>query len=252
MRPNLFLGLWITVPMLLLAADGLAEAVWARESFENACYQFVSADNHLPIPAVPTSLKALAIPQRKATVEALGARAKAYFASETFKRRWIQNHGGNYQNPDEAARRAQNDEARKQGQAQADKGLADMEKMIPMMPPEVQAQMRAKLAKAKADKDRRAARDSEKKEKQEVRAASVDSGAVPDPREALRAALQRFLRASEGVDFEASLTQQERRLVFSNPAYEAKPGAWKACYRAGQAATEAGRAYAKAWLAELK
>lgn len=252
MRRKALLGLWITVPMLLLAADVLAEGGWAKESFENACYQFISADNHLPIPAVPMPLKALAVAQRKATVEALGARAKAYFASETFKRRWIQNHGGQYQDPDEAARRAQNEEARKQGQAQADKSLADMEKMIPMMPPEMQAQMRAKLAKAKADQTKRAARDSEKKEKQEAKAASVGSGVVPEPREALRAALQRFLRASEGVDFEASLTQQERRLVFSNPAYEAKPESWKACYRAGRAATEAGRAYAKAWLAELK
>ncbi len=252
MRRNVLLGLWITVPVLLLAAEGLAETAWGREAFENACYQFISADNHLPVPAVPASLKALAVAQRKPTVEALGAHAKAYYASETFRRRWIQNHGGQYQDPDEAARKAQNEVARKQGEAQADKGLADMEKMIPMMPPEMQAQMRAKLAKAKADKDRRAARDSEKKEKQEARAASDGAGAVPDPKEALRSALQRFLRASEGVDFEASLTQQERRLVFSNPAHEAKPGAWKACYRAGRAATEAGRAYARAWLAELK
>jgi len=41
------------------------------------------------------------------------------------------------------------------------------------------------------------------------------------------------------------------RNTFNDPAYEAKPEAWKACYRAGRQATEAARAYAKAWLAEL-
>lgn len=251
MRRNALLGLWTTVPMLLVAADVLVEAGWAKESFENACYQFVNSEGSVPIPAVPAPLKALAATQRKATVEALGGRAKAYFASEGFKRRWIQNHGGEYRDPEAANRRSQNEEARKKGQAQANKGLADMEQMIPMMPPDMQVQMRAKLAKAKADQAKQAAKEGEKKDRQEAKAAAREAVVVPDAKVALRKALERFLRVSEGVDFEAPLTHQERRAVFSNPAYEAKPEAWKACYRAGRSATEAARAYAKGWLTEL-
>jgi hypothetical protein len=251
MRRTALLGLGVTVPVLLLAADGVAHALWVKEAFESAFYQFVSAESELPIPAVPAPLKALAATQRKATVESLGARAKAYYASEAFKRRWIQNHGGDYRDPEEAKRKGQNEEMRKQAQANANKSLADMEKMMPMMPPAMQAQMRAQLDKAKADQAKQAAKENEQKEKKEAKASTRETVVMPDAKVALRGALQRFLRASEGVDFEASLRHQDQRSFFNNPAYEAKPEVWKACFRAGRTTTEAARAYAKAWLAEL-
>jgi hypothetical protein len=240
MRRATLLGLWIAVPVLVLAAEGVAETLWAKEAFEKACYQFVSS-SFLPIPAVPAPLKALAATQRKAAVEALGARAKAYYASEAFKRSWVQGHGGHYDDAEAVKRQAQTDEQMKKIQAQQDQAMANMERMLPMMPPEAQAQMRAALAQNKAQKAQQA-----------TGGAKASAGAaVPDAKAALRQALQRFLKASEGVDFEAPLKHGEYRSTFANAEQEAKPEAWKACYRAGRQATEAARAYAKAWLAEL-
>jgi len=249
MRRSFLVGLGIAVPVLLLAAEAAAQTAWAQDAFETACYQFVSSENSIPVPAVPAPLKALAATQRKAAVEALGARAKAYFASEAFKKRWIQNHGGDYRDPEEANRKAKNEEMQKQGQAQANKQLAEVEKMMPMMPPEVQAQMRANLAKAKADQAKQQAK---KQARSDAKAPAREAVAVPDAKVALRQALERFLRVSEGVDYDAPLTHQNNRAHFSNPAYEAKPDAWKASFRAGRSATEAARSYVRAWLAELK
>jgi hypothetical protein len=63
--------------------------------------------------------------------------------------------------------------------------------------------------------------------------------------------LREFLAASADVDFAATLTPRNGRMVFENPAYEQKPGQWKLCYRAGKEATGAARAAVQAWLKEL-
>jgi PAS domain-containing protein len=63
--------------------------------------------------------------------------------------------------------------------------------------------------------------------------------------------LREFLAASADVDFAATLTPRNGKMVFANPAYEQKPGQWKICYRAGKDATMAARAAVQAWLKEL-
>jgi hypothetical protein len=63
--------------------------------------------------------------------------------------------------------------------------------------------------------------------------------------------LREFLALSADVDFAATLTPRNGKMVFENPAYEQKPGQWKTCYRAGKEATTAARAAAQAWLKEL-
>lgn len=42
------------------------------------------------------------------------------------------------------------------------------------------------------------------------------------------------------------------KLRFVKPEYERKSSEWKLAYRAGKASTEKARAFAAAWLAELK
>jgi hypothetical protein len=63
--------------------------------------------------------------------------------------------------------------------------------------------------------------------------------------------LREFLAASADVDFAATLTPRNGKMVFANPDYEQKPGQWKLCYRAGREATGAARAAVQAWLKEL-
>jgi len=64
--------------------------------------------------------------------------------------------------------------------------------------------------------------------------------------------IREFLAASADVDYGAKLTARGDKMVFVNPAYEAKPPHWKTCFRAGKEATEAARAFARAWLAEIE
>ena len=63
--------------------------------------------------------------------------------------------------------------------------------------------------------------------------------------------LREFLAASADVDFAATLTSRNGKMVFENAAYESKSGQWKMCYRAGKEATTAARTAVQAWLKEL-
>jgi hypothetical protein len=72
------------------------------------------------------------------------------------------------------------------------------------------------------------------------------------PAPAIARRLREFLVMSADVDFGAKLTAQETRMLFENPAYQAKGSQWKLCYRAGREATMAARAAVTAWLKELE
>ena len=64
--------------------------------------------------------------------------------------------------------------------------------------------------------------------------------------------LKQFLDLSATVDFNAQTVQKGNKLVFVNPAYEAKSPAWKLCFRSGREAVEGARKFAQQWLNELK
>jgi hypothetical protein len=75
-----------------------------------------------------------------------------------------------------------------------------------------------------------------------------------DPNVLLRKNINNFLEQTKNVDYSAptKLNPKNNHQVFTNPAYEKKDNQWKACYRAGRELTDATRAFAKEWLAELK
>ena len=72
-----------------------------------------------------------------------------------------------------------------------------------------------------------------------------------DPGVTLKRRLQAFLDATAEVDFDAKTTGQGGSRRFVDEQYEAKPPEWKMCFRAGREASDAARAFAKDWLAEL-
>ena len=67
----------------------------------------------------------------------------------------------------------------------------------------------------------------------------------------IRNRLQDFLLLSSTVDFDAQLIEESKVKKFANPEYEAKPQAWKYCFRAGKDATAAARKLAAQWLKEI-
>ncbi|UYQ92604.1 hypothetical protein MKQ68_21210 [Chitinophaga horti] len=64
--------------------------------------------------------------------------------------------------------------------------------------------------------------------------------------------LQEMLDATEGVDYNAQLVVKGDKKYFVNKAYENKSSNWKMAFRAGKEVTATARAFAQAWLKELK
>jgi hypothetical protein len=73
-----------------------------------------------------------------------------------------------------------------------------------------------------------------------------------DPGKLIANRIHQFLETSASVDFSAELVSRGDRKIFAKEEYEQKSSYWKLCFRAGKEATEAARAFAKAWLEELK
>ena len=74
----------------------------------------------------------------------------------------------------------------------------------------------------------------------------------PSSREIVKRRLREFLEESSNVDYDAKLVRKGSKMRFVNDDYEGMSGEWKVCYRAGREPVERARAFAKAWLAELK
>jgi hypothetical protein len=72
-----------------------------------------------------------------------------------------------------------------------------------------------------------------------------------DPRALVANRLRRFLDLSKDVDFKAQVAEKDKRMHFVEPSLEAKPAEWKMLFRAGKPATDAARAFAQKWLADL-
>lgn len=64
--------------------------------------------------------------------------------------------------------------------------------------------------------------------------------------------LREFLATSSDVAYDAKLVKSGSRMKFAEARYEEKPAEWKMCYRAGKEPVERARAFAQAWLAEMK
>jgi hypothetical protein len=73
-----------------------------------------------------------------------------------------------------------------------------------------------------------------------------------DPRALVAMRLRAFLETTADIDYSARLVEQGKLRKFADAALEAKPAAWKMCFRAGKPATDAARDFARKWLADLQ
>ena len=71
-------------------------------------------------------------------------------------------------------------------------------------------------------------------------------------RSVVKQQLSAFVALAPTVDFAAETVEKNRQQKFVNAAYEKKGTIWKACYRAGKAATTAAVGFAQGWLKELQ
>lgn len=64
--------------------------------------------------------------------------------------------------------------------------------------------------------------------------------------------LQAFLDATDGIDFNAKIVERNGKKYFADQQYERKGNRWKLAFRAGKEAVDAGRAFARQWVDEIK
>jgi hypothetical protein len=64
--------------------------------------------------------------------------------------------------------------------------------------------------------------------------------------------LREFLAESNGVAYDAKLVRSGSKMRFADAKYEEKSSEWKMCFRGGKEPVEKARAFAQAWLAEMK
>lgn len=79
----------------------------------------------------------------------------------------------------------------------------------------------------------------------------LDAVYPADPRALVANRLRKFLDLSKDIDFTAQLVERDKKMRFADPALEARPAEWKMLFRAGKPATDAARAFAQKWLADL-
>jgi len=79
----------------------------------------------------------------------------------------------------------------------------------------------------------------------------LDAVYPADPRALVANRLRKFLDLSKDIDFTAQLVERDKKMRFADAALEARPAEWKMLFRAGKPATDAARAFAQKWLADL-
>ena len=73
-----------------------------------------------------------------------------------------------------------------------------------------------------------------------------------DPRALVAIALRQFLDLSKDIDFTAQLVERDKKMRFADAALEASPPSGKCCFGPEKPATDAARAFAQKWLADLE
>jgi chemotaxis protein histidine kinase CheA len=256
-------GMLIGVLAVAAAASVAAQAVLSRVgvSETDAKNTFLQSMVGIASPgAASRPFLALAPSARATVVTDVVTWAKAYANSAAFKKAWAEKR-------DEAKPEAPQSDADAQKQQASDqqKQLDDLKKTIASLPPDQQKAMQAMvdqliaqqaaqqkdpayqaLVKQSAD----ATKSRTQKDYQDA-VATWQKDYPADPNVAIARRLRDFLAMSADVNFDATLVGKGTARTFADPKFEAKPDAWKLCYRAGREATAAARAAAQAWLKEI-
>jgi hypothetical protein len=210
------------------------------------------------------AFKSLPLASRAAIVRTGLAWVKAYVGTDEFKAAYQKSR--NEEKPEPSAARPTADDALKQQKADFEKQVADMRKGMANLDAATKAsmekgikEMRAQMEAMEKDPEQKKlmgqltemARVEDKKSYEE-RLKTWEEKFPAEPRALIKKRITDFLAASADVDYAAKLVPRGDKMVFANDEYEQKPAAWKVCFRAGKEATEAARAFARAWLAELE
>lgn len=210
------------------------------------------------------AFKSLPASARATIVQAGLGWVKAYVGTAEFKAAYLKFRDG--EKPEAPAVRLSADEAMKKQKADFEKQIAETRKSMAALDAETKKtmeagiqQMRSQMEALEKDPQQKdllrqmtEMGRAEDKKRYEEQLKAWEEKLPAEPRVLIKRRINDFLAASADVDFSAKLLPRGDKMVFANEAYEQKPSEWKICFRAGRGATDAARAFARSWLAELE
>ncbi len=200
---------------------------------------------------------------RVAIVNAAATLARAFVESDEFPRRYADHREANGPDPLPPAATADDVLAKQRSNFEAQ--VEGMRKQFGEVTPEQRETlekgfdtMRARFAEmengeAKVELD--GALKAQRARQVQVYEAAVkelETAYPSDPRALVANRLGKFLDLSKDIDFKAPLVEKDKKMRFADTALETKPAEWKLLFRAGKPATDAARAFAQKWLADLE
>jgi hypothetical protein len=209
------------------------------------------------------AFKSLPVSARATIVQAGLGWIKTYVETAEFKTAYREFRDG--KKPEAPAAQPSADEALKKQKADFEKQIAEMRKNMAALDAETRKTMEAGIQQMRAQMEAMGKDPQQKelmgqmtemaraedKKRYEEQLKAWEEKFPNEPRVLIKRRINDFLAASADVDFSAKLLLRGDKMVFANEEYEQKPPEWKICFRAGREATEAARAFAKSWLAEL-
>jgi hypothetical protein len=240
-----------------LATLGISEGRAKEAVFDSFMSDAVS------IAGKPAAFIAMSAPARVALVDFALTLARTFVESDDFKRRYADHREANGPEPLPEAQSADAIFAKQRDGFENQ--VAEMRKLFDQITPEQRATLEEGWRQMREQFD---AMEQGERRKQieanlnEQRAAQVrerdaamkafEKTYPADPRVLVAMRLRRFVDVTKDIDFTAQLVDRDNKKVFADAALEAKPAEWKRAFRAGKPATDAARAFAQKWLADLQ
>ena len=240
-----------------LATLGISEGRAKEAVFDSFISDAVS------IAGKPAAFLALAPAARVALVNYALTLSRTFVESEDFKRRYADHREANGPDPIPEGQSADAIFAKQRAGFEAQ--VAEMRKLFDQITPEQRAtleegwkDMREQLdAMEKGEKRKEIEALLKDQRDQQVRSREaamkeLEKTYPADPRTLVAMRLRHFLEVTRDVSYDAQLVDKDKKRVFADPALEAKPAEWKMAFRAGKPATDAARAFAQKWVADLQ
>ncbi len=215
------------------------------------------------IPGKPAAFIAMPPAARVVLVNFALSLARTFVESDEFTRRYADHREAN--GPDPLPEEQTADAVLAKQRAGFESQVAEMRKLFDQITPEQRAtleagwkDMRDQLTTMEKG-ERRTELDALLKEQRAEQVRQRDAAmkqfeqSFPaDHRSLVAMRLRHFLEATKDIDYGAQLVDKGARKVFASETFEGKPGDWKMAFRAGKPATDAARAFAQQWLADLQ
>ena len=244
-----------------LATLGISEGRAKEAVFDSFMSDAVS------IAGKPAAFTAMSPEARVAVVNFALNLARTFVESDDFKRRYADHREAN--GPDPLPEEQTAEQVFQRQRAGFENQVTEMRKLFDQITPEQRAtleegwtEMRGRLSEMEKGEKRKEIEGLLKDERDaQVRAREdamkeFEKTYPADPRALVAMRLRHFLDATGDVNYSAQLVDTSvgsaRKKVFADAALEAKPAQWKMAFRAGKPATDAARAFAQKWLADLK